>query len=58
MDADRIHQELAAPGHKTARGLTCECQRVLGSDHALRAHQLKPWMTDEQVAMWKGNPNV
>lgn len=54
----RRHIELAAPGHKTARGLVCECGRALSSERALYVHQLKPWLTDAEVTAWNGDPNA
>jgi hypothetical protein len=59
IDAEPIsrHHQLAAPGHKDSRGKTCECGRELESSQALAVHQIKPWLTDAEIASWDGNPH-
>lgn len=57
MKADEIHQQLAAPGHKTRTGLTCECGRTLANERAVNVHQIKPWLSDDAIAAWRGQAN-
>jgi hypothetical protein len=57
----KVLRELADPAHKTTvagRPLTCVCRRSFDTSVALHVHQLKPWLSDLEIAAWNGDPNA